>query len=95
MTIAFVFFIWPIIHHLFTLFMQQLEMYRCANFSNNNEVFIIEGGRHMSKRNPNSQNVFEFDEQGTNEVSEQILNSYNSGFIGEGSEQTESSSTEG
>ncbi|WHY90768.1 hypothetical protein QNK12_24350 [Neobacillus cucumis] len=49
----------------------------------------------MSKSNPNKQNIFEFDEQGTNEVSEQILNSYNSGFIGEGTEQTESNSTEG
>ncbi|MDR7000863.1 hypothetical protein [Neobacillus niacini] len=52
----------------------------------------------MTKRDPNKQNIFEFDEQGTNEVSEQILNSYNSGFIGEGSDQAESnqfSSTEG
>ncbi|MED3561830.1 hypothetical protein [Bacillus xiapuensis] len=52
----------------------------------------------MSKREPNKQNIFEFDEEGTNEVSEQILNSYNSGFIGEGIETVDSStfsSTEG
>jgi hypothetical protein len=39
----------------------------------------------MEKRNPNNQYSFEFDEQGSNEVSQQIMNSYNSGFIGEGS----------
>ncbi|MEH7354404.1 hypothetical protein V7150_12625 [Neobacillus drentensis] len=38
----------------------------------------------MVKRDPNSKFLFEFDEQGVNEVSEQIMNSYNSGFIGEG-----------
>ncbi|MFP7299504.1 hypothetical protein [Neobacillus niacini] len=27
--------------------------------------------------------TFEFDENGTNEVSEQIMDSYNSGFIGQ------------
>jgi hypothetical protein len=38
----------------------------------------------MVKRDPNKQFLFEFDEQGTIEVSQQIMNSYNSGFIGEG-----------
>jgi len=38
----------------------------------------------MTKRDPNSKFSFEFDEHGVNEVSEQIMNSYNSGFIGEG-----------
>ncbi|WP_169802719.1 hypothetical protein [Neobacillus soli] len=38
----------------------------------------------MVKRDLNKQSSFEFDEQGANEVSEQIMNSYNSGFIGEG-----------
>ncbi|WHY76449.1 hypothetical protein QNH20_20365 [Neobacillus sp. WH10] len=38
----------------------------------------------MVKRDQNSKFSFEFDEQGVNEVSEQIRNSYNSGFIGEG-----------
>jgi len=38
----------------------------------------------MVKRESNSKFSFEFDEQGVNEVSEQIKNSYNSGFIGEG-----------
>lgn len=38
----------------------------------------------MSKQDPNKTFSFEFDEAGTNEVSEQIMNSYNSGFIGEG-----------
>lgn len=34
----------------------------------------------MEKRDPKKY-TFEFEEQGTNEVSEQIMNSYNSGFI--------------
>jgi hypothetical protein len=38
----------------------------------------------MVKRDQNKQYLFEFDEQGTIEVSQQIMNSYNSGFIGEG-----------
>ncbi|MBV7507394.1 hypothetical protein KW850_19325 [Bacillus sp. sid0103] len=38
----------------------------------------------MVKRDQNKQFLFEFDEQGTSEVSQQIMNSYNSGFIGEG-----------
>lgn len=37
----------------------------------------------MEKRDPNNQYSFEFDEQGSNEVSQQIMNSYNSGFVGE------------
>jgi hypothetical protein len=36
------------------------------------------------KRDPNKQSRYEFDENGTNEVSEQIMNSYNSGFINQG-----------
>lgn len=35
-------------------------------------------------RDPNKQFSFEFDEQGANEVSEQIFDSYNSGFIDQG-----------
>ncbi|WP_284036156.1 hypothetical protein [Neobacillus sp. 114] len=38
----------------------------------------------MTKFDPNKQFSFEFDENGAIEVSEQIMNSYNSGFIGEG-----------
>ncbi|MFP5114523.1 hypothetical protein ACSU64_19360 [Bacillaceae bacterium C204] len=38
----------------------------------------------MVKHEQKNQFSFEFDEQGTKEVSQQILNSYNSGFIGEG-----------
>jgi hypothetical protein len=38
----------------------------------------------MEKRDPKNKYSFEFDEQGTKEVNEQIMNSYNSGFIGEG-----------
>lgn len=38
----------------------------------------------MVKREQNKQVLFEFNEEGTNEVSQQIMNSYNSGFIGEG-----------
>jgi hypothetical protein len=33
---------------------------------------------------PNKQYSFEFDEQGANVVSEQIMDSYNSGFIDQG-----------
>jgi hypothetical protein len=36
------------------------------------------------KRDPNSKSRYEFDENGTNEVREQIMNSYNSGFIDQG-----------
>jgi hypothetical protein len=38
----------------------------------------------MVKTEQNKRFSFEFDEQGTKEVSQQIMNSYNSGFIGEG-----------
>lgn len=38
----------------------------------------------MMKRESEKHSLFEFDEQGTNEVREQILNSYNSGFIDQG-----------
>lgn len=43
----------------------------------------------MLKRDPNKQ-LFEFDPQGTNEVSEQIMDSYNSGFIDQGTALTNS-----
>ncbi len=39
----------------------------------------------MAKQDPNKQVSFEFDEQGANEVSEQIMDAYNSGFIDQGS----------
>jgi hypothetical protein len=42
----------------------------------------------MSKQDPNKTFTFEFDENGTNEVSQQIMNSYNSGFIGQDFEVT-------
>lgn len=35
----------------------------------------------MKKNDPKNQFSFEFDEQGTIEVSNQIMDSYNSGFI--------------
>lgn len=38
----------------------------------------------MGMKDPNKQYTFEFDEQGTNEVSEQIMDSYNSGFVDQG-----------
>ncbi|MEH7745977.1 hypothetical protein V7659_13175 [Neobacillus drentensis] len=38
----------------------------------------------MGKNEQNKKFVFEFNEHGTNEVSQQIMDSYNSGFIGEG-----------
>ncbi len=43
----------------------------------------------MVKRDPKKY-TFDFDEQGTNEVSQQIMNSYNSGFIDEGTAVAES-----
>ncbi|WP_202171376.1 hypothetical protein [Bacillus sp. USDA818B3_A] len=45
----------------------------------------------MSKREAKNIYTFEFDEKGTLEVSQQILNSYNSGFIGEGTALAEAS----
>ncbi|MDF2856807.1 MAG: hypothetical protein K0Q87_2658 [Neobacillus sp.] len=38
------------------------------------------------KQDSKKQVSFEFDEQGANEVSEQIMNSYNSGFINQDSQ---------
>ncbi|MDN3018232.1 hypothetical protein PH210_18805 [Paenibacillus sp. BSR1-1] len=38
----------------------------------------------MVNLDPNKQFSFEFDEQGANEVSEQIFDSYNTGFIDQG-----------
>jgi hypothetical protein len=40
----------------------------------------------MEKQDSKKQVSFEFDEQGANEVSEQIMNSYNSGFINQDSQ---------
>jgi hypothetical protein len=45
----------------------------------------------MLKQDPNKF-TFEFDENGTNEVSEQIMESYNSGYIGQELEQSSSES---
>jgi hypothetical protein len=42
----------------------------------------------MSNQDPNKTFSFEYDEQGTNKVSEQIMDSYNSGFIGQNFEVT-------
>lgn len=42
----------------------------------------------MSKQDPSKSFTFEFNEQGTNEVSEQIMDSYNSGYIGQDFEVT-------
>jgi hypothetical protein len=44
----------------------------------------------MYKQDPNKTFSFEFDEQGTNEVSEQIMDSYNSGYIDQEIGQTSS-----
>lgn len=41
----------------------------------------------MFRQDPNKTFSFEYDEQGTIEVSEQIMNSYNSGFIDQEIEQ--------
>lgn len=56
------------------------------------------GGQMMEKREPKKQSFYEFNEQGANEVSEQIMNSYNSGVIDQGTfkaESEENVSTEG
>ncbi|MCL6570165.1 MAG: hypothetical protein K6T88_00585 [Bacillus sp. (in: Bacteria)] len=37
----------------------------------------------MGKQDLNKPDLFVFDEQGANEVSQQIMDSYNSGFMGE------------
>ena len=47
----------------------------------------------MTKKDPNQRNVFEIDEQGTMEVSEQIMDSYNSGFIDQESYKAETESS--
>lgn len=44
----------------------------------------------MEKRDPKEKYSFDYDEKGTIEVSEQIMNAYNSGFIGEGTALAES-----
>jgi hypothetical protein len=49
----------------------------------------MEGRLNMLKQDPNKF-TFEFDENGTNEVSEQIMDSYNSGYIGQELEQISS-----
>jgi hypothetical protein len=48
----------------------------------------MEGDYLMFKDDPNKTFTFEFDENGTNEVSQQIMNSYNSGYIDQAAEQT-------
>jgi len=42
----------------------------------------------MPKQDPSKSFTFEFNEHGANEVSQQILDSYNSGFIGQDFEVT-------
>jgi hypothetical protein len=42
----------------------------------------------MFKQDPSKSFTFEFNENGANEVSEQIMDSYNSGFIGQDFEVT-------
>jgi hypothetical protein len=62
----------------------------CLEMSNNKGVPNLKGDFIMKKNEPKSQNSFEFDEQGTIEVSNQITESYNSGFIGQGEEEPQS-----
>ena len=49
----------------------------------------------MIKGDPNKRFTFEFDEKGAAEVSDQIMNSYNSGFIDQDSEQPDSNDFQG
>ena len=57
-------------------------------------LFGRENGK-MLKREPNKRFTFEFDEQGTNEVSDQIMNSYNSGFIDQDLVQSDNNDVQG
>jgi hypothetical protein len=41
----------------------------------------LKGADDMEKREPKAQSPYLYDEQGTNEVSAQIMNAYNSGVI--------------
>ena len=49
----------------------------------------------MVNSDQNKKFTFEFDEKGANEVSQQIMNSYNSGFIGEGTAIADSEDSSG
>ncbi|MEH7108188.1 hypothetical protein [Bacillus sp. JJ1764] len=52
----------------------------------------------MTQLDPNKKFTFDFDENGVSEISEQIMNSYNSGYIDEGTavaDQTDFTTTEG
>jgi hypothetical protein len=72
-------------HLNYTLFSRD----KCFNFSKNKGVINHRRGIGlMSNLDPNKPFSFEFDEQGTNEVSEQIMNSYNSGYVGQNFEVT-------
>jgi hypothetical protein len=57
-------------------------MDKCFNFPNNKVVTnsAKEIGP-MVKQELNKPNLFVFDEQGANEVSQQIMDSYNSGYM--------------
>lgn len=48
----------------------------------------------MLKQDPGKTFTFEFNEHGANEVSEQIMDSYNSGFIGQDFEVSNEGSTQ-
>jgi hypothetical protein len=62
---------------------------KCFNFSKNKGVFIHRRENEiMPKQDPSKSFTFEFNEHGANEVSQQILDSYNSGFIGQDFEVT-------
>jgi hypothetical protein len=49
----------------------------------------------VKKNEPKNQYSFEFDEQGAIEVSNQIMDSYNSGFIGQGEGEPQSKNDSG
>jgi hypothetical protein len=51
----------------------------------------------MRKVDPNKQHTFEFDDQATNVISEQIMDAYNSGYVDQGTaiaENDDSNSTQ-
>lgn len=58
-------------------------MNSCIKKSKNNNVhhFSKKGENTMNKRDPKERSNYFFSEEGTNEVSEQIMDAYNSGVI--------------
>lgn len=61
----------------------------CITLTKNRTIYgeLKKGAIQMKKQDANNQSYYEMDEKGTNEVSEQITNAYNSGVIDYSEEQ--------